>query len=67
MPEHTWTFGTILTIKTLDVFDVLKRQLQLIVWDNVVCWVHDSARVRGVRQAKCMTKFMGSYSQQVDT
>lgn len=56
-----------LTIQVLDIFDIAEGELQLIVWDKVVCWVHDGSGVGWVGQAKRVAKFMDCYSKQVET
>lgn len=53
------------TIHFLDVFHILKGELEISVGDEIVGWVHDSARVRGVRKAQCVPKLMCCHSKQV--
>lgn len=35
-----------LTIQMLDIFDITEGELKLIIGGKVICWVHDSSRVR---------------------
>lgn len=51
----------------LDILDITKGKLQAIIRSKVVRWKHDSSRVRGVMQAKSMTKFMDCYSKQIES
>lgn len=65
---HTFTLKLVeRTIKVLDIFDITEGKLKVIIRGKVVSWIHDSSRVRGVVQAKSMTKFMDCYSKQVES